>query len=133
MATLAGFALLLLSLPTILALWHVWDIRGAVPPGGILGELISGGLRTGFNLWGAHLVAVALLVTALFMTRGFLSPGRMPGQTARMGQSGPLRSSAFCRKHRHAGNPGAKNANNSACGAGWKSPAFRAGSLFRRN
>ncbi len=75
MATLVGFALLLLSLPTILALWHVWDIRGAVPPGGILGELISSGLRTGFNLWGAHLVAVALLVTALFMTTRFSFSG----------------------------------------------------------
>src|SRR6266853_6739596 len=74
-ATLVGFALLLLSLPTILALWHVWDIRGAVPPGGILGELISSGLRTGFNLWGAHLVAVALLVTALFMTTRFSFSG----------------------------------------------------------
>ena len=74
-ATLVGFALLLLSLPTILALWHVWDIRGAVPPGGILGEVISSGLRTGFNLWGAHLVAVALLVTALFMTTRFSFSG----------------------------------------------------------
>src|SRR5260370_19011832 len=70
-ATLAGFALLLLSLPTLLSLWHVWDVRGAVPPGGILGSLISDGLRTGFNLWGANLVAVALLVTALFMTTRF--------------------------------------------------------------
>src|SRR5207245_11112915 len=74
-ATLAGFALLLLSLPTILALWHVWDIRGAVPPGGIVGALISSNLRTGFNLWGANLVAVALLVTALFMTTRFSFSG----------------------------------------------------------
>ncbi len=74
-ATLAGFALLLLSLPTLLSLWHVWDVRGAVPPGGFLGTLISGGLRTGFNLWGANLVAVALLVTALFMTTRFSFSG----------------------------------------------------------
>jgi S-DNA-T family DNA segregation ATPase FtsK/SpoIIIE len=74
-ATLSGFALLLVSLPTILALWHVWDIRGAVPPGGVLGALISNGLRTGFNLWGANLVAVALLVTALFMTTRFSFSG----------------------------------------------------------
>jgi hypothetical protein len=74
-ATLAGFGLLLLSLPTLLALWHVWDVRGAVPPGGFLGTLISGGLRTGFNLWGANLVAVALLVTALFMTTRFSFSG----------------------------------------------------------
>ena len=74
-ATLAGFGLLLLSLPTLLALWHMWDVRGAVPPGGFLGTLISGGLRTGFNLWGANLVAVALLVTALFMTTRFSFSG----------------------------------------------------------
>src|SRR2546429_9018246 len=59
-ATVAGFGLLLLSLPTLLSLWHVWDVRGSIPPGGFLGALISGGLRTGFNLWGAHLVALAL-------------------------------------------------------------------------
>jgi S-DNA-T family DNA segregation ATPase FtsK/SpoIIIE len=74
-ATLAGFGLLLLSLPTLLALWHVWDVRGAVPPGGFLGTLLSGGLRTGFNLWGANLVAVAFLVTALFMTTRFSFSG----------------------------------------------------------
>jgi DNA segregation ATPase FtsK/SpoIIIE, S-DNA-T family len=73
--TLVGFALLLLSLPTLLALWHVWDVRGAVPPGGFIGALLSGGLRTGFNLWGANLVAVALLVTALFMTTRFSFSG----------------------------------------------------------
>jgi len=47
----------------ILSLWHVWDVRGAIRAGGALGELLSGGLRSGFNLWGANLVAVALLVT----------------------------------------------------------------------
>jgi S-DNA-T family DNA segregation ATPase FtsK/SpoIIIE len=31
--TVAGFALLLLSLPTLLSLWHVWDVRSTVPPG----------------------------------------------------------------------------------------------------
>ncbi len=74
-ATVAGFGLLLLSLPTLLSLWHVWDVRGSIPPGGFLGALISGGLRTGFNLWGANLVGVALLVTALFMTTRFSFSG----------------------------------------------------------
>src|SRR5467141_104548 len=74
-ATLVGFALLLLSLPTILSLWHVWDVRGAIRAGGALGELLSSGLRSGFNLWGANLVAVALLVTALFMTTRFSFSG----------------------------------------------------------
>jgi len=80
-ATVVGFGLLLLSLPTLLSLWHVWDVRGAVPPGGLLGELFSSGLRTGFNLWGANLVTGALLVTALFMTTRFFIFGR-----ARVGQ-----------------------------------------------
>jgi S-DNA-T family DNA segregation ATPase FtsK/SpoIIIE len=74
-ATLAGYALLLLSLPSLLSLWHFPEVRGAVPPGGFLGTLISNGLRTGFNLWGANLVAVALLVTALFMTTSFSFSG----------------------------------------------------------
>jgi S-DNA-T family DNA segregation ATPase FtsK/SpoIIIE len=74
-ATVVGFGLLLLSLPTLLSLWHVWDVRGAVPPGGLLGELFSSGLRSGFNLWGANLVTVALLVTALFMTTRFSFSG----------------------------------------------------------
>jgi DNA segregation ATPase FtsK/SpoIIIE, S-DNA-T family len=74
-ATVVGFGLLLLSLPTLLSLWHVWDVRGAVPPGGLLGELFSNQLRTGFNLWGANLVTVALLVTALFMTTRFSFSG----------------------------------------------------------
>jgi DNA segregation ATPase FtsK/SpoIIIE, S-DNA-T family len=75
MATLAGYGLLLLSLPALLSLWHFPEVRGAVPPGGFLGALISSGLRTGLNLWGANLVAVALLITALFMTTSFSFSG----------------------------------------------------------
>ena len=74
-ATIIGFGLLLLSLPTLLSLWHVWNVRGANPAGGFVGEILSGGLRTGFNLWGANLVAVAFLVTALFMTTRFSFSG----------------------------------------------------------
>jgi DNA segregation ATPase FtsK/SpoIIIE, S-DNA-T family len=74
-ATLAGYALLLLSLPSLLSLWHFPEVRGALPPGGLLGSLISSGLLTGFNLWGANLVAVALLVTAVFMTTSFSFSG----------------------------------------------------------
>jgi S-DNA-T family DNA segregation ATPase FtsK/SpoIIIE len=74
-ATLAGYALLLLSLPSLLSLWHFPEVRGAVPPGGLLGTLVSGGLRTGFNVWGANLVAFALFVAALFMTTSFSFSG----------------------------------------------------------
>src|SRR5208283_4080552 len=60
-ATLVGYGMLLLSLPSLLSLWHVPEIRGAVPSGGLLGTLVSHGLRNGFNLAGANLVAIALL------------------------------------------------------------------------
>jgi S-DNA-T family DNA segregation ATPase FtsK/SpoIIIE len=74
-ATLVGYGLLLLSLPSLLSLWHVPEIRGALPPGGLLGSVISNELRTGFNLWGANLVVIALLITALFMTTRFSFSG----------------------------------------------------------
>ena len=74
-ATLAGYVLLLLSLPSLLSLWHFPEVRGALPPGGMLGSLISSGLLTGFNSWGANLVAVALFVTAVFMTTRFSFSG----------------------------------------------------------
>ncbi len=74
-ATLAGYGLLLLALPSLLSLWHFPDVRGTVPPGGMLGSLVSGGLQTGFNFVGANLVAVALLLTALFMTTRFSFSG----------------------------------------------------------
>jgi S-DNA-T family DNA segregation ATPase FtsK/SpoIIIE len=74
-ATLVGYGLLLLSLPSLLSLWHLPEVRGSVPPGGMLGTLVSGGLRTGFNPIGANLVAVALLLTAVFMTTRFSFAG----------------------------------------------------------
>jgi len=74
-ATLIGYGLLLLALPSLLSLWHFPDVRGSVPPGGMLGVLVSGGLRTGFNPIGANVVAVALLLTALFMATRFSFSG----------------------------------------------------------
>jgi S-DNA-T family DNA segregation ATPase FtsK/SpoIIIE len=70
-ATLIGYALLLVSLPSLLSLWHFPEVRGALPPGGLLGTVISNELRMGFNMWGANLVVFALLITALFMTTRF--------------------------------------------------------------
>jgi len=74
-ATVAGYVLLLLSLPSLLSLAHVPDVRGAVPAGGVLGVLVSHGLRTGFNFGGALLVASALLVVSLFLTTRFSFSG----------------------------------------------------------
>jgi S-DNA-T family DNA segregation ATPase FtsK/SpoIIIE len=70
-ATLGGYALLLLSFPSLLAMIHFPDVRGAVPAGGLLGTLVSHGLQTGFNFWGALLMAVALFIVALFLTTSF--------------------------------------------------------------
>ncbi len=75
MATVAGYVLLLLSLPSLLSLARVPDVRGAVPAGGVLGVLVSHGLRTGFNFGGAVLVAGALLVVSLFLTTRFSFSG----------------------------------------------------------
>ena len=70
-ATVVGFTLMLLSLPSLLALMSfVPGVRGAVPPGGMLGSLLAGTLRSGFN-WGAYVIAFAVLMTAIFLTTSF--------------------------------------------------------------
>ena len=70
-ATVVGYALMLLSLPSLLALMtFVPSVRGAVPAGGMLGSLLAGSLRSGFN-WGAYLIAFAVLITAIFLTTSF--------------------------------------------------------------
>jgi S-DNA-T family DNA segregation ATPase FtsK/SpoIIIE len=74
-ATLVGYGLLLLSLPSLLSMIHFPDVRGAIPPGGVLGSAISQGLQSGFNFWGALLVAMALLIVALFLTTSFSFSG----------------------------------------------------------
>lgn len=74
-ATIAGYVLLLMSLPSLLSLWHLPSVREALPAGGLLGTLMSHGLRSGFNVWGANLVAIALLVAALFLTTSFSFSG----------------------------------------------------------
>jgi S-DNA-T family DNA segregation ATPase FtsK/SpoIIIE len=96
-ATLSGYVLLMLSLPSLLSLVKIRDVRGAVPAGGVLGTLVSHGLQTGFNFWGAFLVAGALLVVSLFMT------------------------TRFCSGRRCAGRIGGKSASRNGCGARWKS------------
>ena len=35
--SLIGYALLILSLPALLGLWRIPDVRGAIPPGGFVG------------------------------------------------------------------------------------------------
>ncbi|PYT76158.1 MAG: cell division protein FtsK [Acidobacteria bacterium] len=86
-ATLAGYFLLLVSLPSLLALFPFPAVRGAIPAGGIVGSLISSELLAGFNFWGALLVAVALFFTSLFMTTRFSFAGTHAWAT---GPKGPI-------------------------------------------
>ncbi len=66
-----GYALLLLSLPVLLTLWHLPEVRGTAGPGGLLGTLLSESLVAGLNSVGAHLVAVTCFLAALFLTTSF--------------------------------------------------------------
>jgi S-DNA-T family DNA segregation ATPase FtsK/SpoIIIE len=89
-ATLVGYGLLLLSLPSLLALCHFPEVRGAIPPGGFAGSLISNSLLAGFNFWGALLVAVALFFTSLFMTTSFSFAGTHAWATSPKGPIGAV-------------------------------------------
>jgi DNA segregation ATPase FtsK/SpoIIIE, S-DNA-T family len=68
---IVGYSLMVLMLPAMLTLWHVPDIRTAIPPGGLLGHLVSDALLAGFNTVGANLVALAIFFVALFLTTKF--------------------------------------------------------------
>ncbi|HEX8872260.1 MAG TPA: DNA translocase FtsK [Candidatus Acidoferrum sp.] len=89
-ATLAGYVLLLLSLPSLLSLVHFPEVRGSVPAGGLLGTLVSRGLQSGFNFAGALLVAIALLVVALFLTTSFSFSGAHAWASAHKGPLGRI-------------------------------------------
>jgi S-DNA-T family DNA segregation ATPase FtsK/SpoIIIE len=68
---LVGWSLFLLGLPALLALWHFPEVRGAAPPGGLIGDLLAAGLVAAFNSIGAQLVVVSALLAALFLTTRF--------------------------------------------------------------
>ena len=86
-ATISGYVLLMLSLPSLFAMARIRDIRGAVPAGGLLGTLVSQGLRSGFNVWGAALVALTLFFVSLFMATRFSFSGAHAWAS---GAKGPL-------------------------------------------
>src|SRR6202049_3407490 len=67
----AGYTMLVLMVPALLTLWHMPEVRGAIPPGGLLGHLVSAGLLAGFNSVGANLVALTIFFVALFLTTKF--------------------------------------------------------------
>ncbi|HEV2522535.1 MAG TPA: DNA translocase FtsK [Candidatus Acidoferrales bacterium] len=66
-----GASLLVLMLPALLTLWHVPEVRGALPPGGLLGHLVSTGLRAAFSTVGANVVAVAACFVGLLLATPF--------------------------------------------------------------
>ena len=96
---------------------------------GLLGSVISNELRTGFNLWGANLVVIAILITALFMTTRFSFSGAHAWAAARRDPSAPSKSWEFCRKCKRAGTLGGIRAKTSACGAVCRRRAPPAASL----
>ena len=96
-ATLGGYALLLLSLPSLLALLPFPAVRGAIPAGGFLGTLLSSELRTGFNR-GAYVVAFALFFTALFMTTSFSFSGAHAWANGPKGPIGAVERLGFLQK-----------------------------------
>jgi DNA segregation ATPase FtsK/SpoIIIE, S-DNA-T family len=71
LSKLFGSAMLLASLSSELMLIHMPDVRGTLPAGGLLGTLLSQGLRAAFNPIGAHFVSVAMLLTSLLMATSF--------------------------------------------------------------
>ncbi len=93
-AKLAGFLLLVLSLCSLAALAPVPSVRGTLPPGGVVGTILAGMLRAGFNPIGANLVALASLCVALFLTTKFSFSGAgswLAGPLDRVNLFGPLR------------------------------------------
>jgi DNA segregation ATPase FtsK/SpoIIIE, S-DNA-T family len=74
-AKLIGYFLLVLSLPALLALWSVPQVRGALPSGGLLGAVLSAGLLAAFNSVGANLVAVSAFLTGLLLATPFSFSG----------------------------------------------------------
>ncbi len=89
-ATLVGYGLLLLSLPSLLSMIRFPDVRGAIPAGGLLGGAVSHGLQSGFNFWGAILVAVAILIVALFLTTTFSFSGAHAWASSSKGPLGKM-------------------------------------------
>jgi S-DNA-T family DNA segregation ATPase FtsK/SpoIIIE len=68
---LLGSALLFAFLAAELSLVHMPAVRGALAPGGLLGTILAGGLRSAFGPIGANLVSAATLLAALYLTTAF--------------------------------------------------------------
>ena len=85
-----GYTLLVLMVPCLLTLWHMPDVRGAIPPGGLLGNLMAAGLHAAFNTVGAHVVALATFFAALFLTTRFSFTGAHEFLRGPLGKVNPV-------------------------------------------
>jgi S-DNA-T family DNA segregation ATPase FtsK/SpoIIIE len=97
-ATLTGYVLLLMSLPSLLSLSHFPEVRGSVPAGGLLGTVVSHSLQSGFNFWGAVLVAVAILIVALFLATSFSFSGAHAWASSHSGPLGKMEKLGLLRR-----------------------------------
>jgi S-DNA-T family DNA segregation ATPase FtsK/SpoIIIE len=91
---IVGYSLLVMMLPAMLTLWQIPEVRGAIPPGGLLGHLVSTGLLAGFNTVGANLVALAIFFVALFLTTKFSfleTHETLRGPLSKLNLIGPLK------------------------------------------
>lgn len=70
-AKLIGYSLFIIGAPTLFALWHLPEVRGAAPPGGLFGELLASGATSALGSIGAQLVVITALLAALFLTTKF--------------------------------------------------------------
>jgi S-DNA-T family DNA segregation ATPase FtsK/SpoIIIE len=91
-AKMVGWSLLVLGIPALVSIWHFPEVRGAAPPGGMMGDLLAAGLISIFNSVGAQLIVIASLLAALFLTTRFSFLG------AQEWAKGPLSKFAFLNK-----------------------------------
>ena len=91
-AKTVGCALFIFALPAELSLIGAPEVRGALPPGGMFGELMAHVLRSAVNSIGANVVALACIFAALLLTTPFTFAG-----TAKW-MRGPLSAEGFLGK-----------------------------------
>ncbi|HXT73675.1 MAG TPA: DNA translocase FtsK [Candidatus Angelobacter sp.] len=89
-AKTVGCALFIFALPAELSLTGVPEVRGALPPGGMFGELTAHLLRSAFNSIGANVVALACIFAALLLTTHFTFAGTAKWMRGPLGAEGFL-------------------------------------------
>jgi S-DNA-T family DNA segregation ATPase FtsK/SpoIIIE len=85
-----GCALFIFALPAELSLIGAPEVRGALPPGGMLGELMAHVLRSAVNSIGANVVAFACIFAALLLTTPFTFAGTAKWMRGPLGAEGFL-------------------------------------------